>query len=438
MTSDSVRIDPAPLVAGTLRVPGYKHAAVGMIAAAVASDAAIRIRNIPDIEDAAVMSEIVNVLGGQAHRDNGSLRIAASELRDYRVPDALSARIHGALYFLPALLARFGQVEIGSCGGCRIGDARDDGRRPVHHMVSVLERFGASFEVRGERLIGRARRLRPCTIDMLDYSDRRDLLTGPLVSGATKTAILAAASAGGGVTRILHPYPKPDVTELLKLLRALGHAVRLEGDVLEIERGTEPSTAEVRLMSDISEIMTWSAVGLFHGVPLAIEDITVGEVRAGLRPELELLERMGIEPEFGQDAMRVGPVARIRATDIEVTSVGIYSDHQPFFALLLLGADGPATIREHVWKQRFQYAAELRKLGLPLSVENDRLSIRPGNPSVAGQTLQAADVRGAAALVIAALRVDGPTRIDGVGHLKRGYRDFFGNLAALGARVEGL
>jgi UDP-N-acetylglucosamine 1-carboxyvinyltransferase len=408
-----------------------------MIAVSVASDASLRIRNLPDVEDVEVMSAIIERLGGEARRQEGSLRLATSMLRDHRVSGELSARVHGALYFLPGLLARFGRVELAACGGCRIGDTRAGGRRPVHHLVSVLERFGASFQMQGERLIGRCRGLRACTIDVRDYSDRCDLLTGPLVSGATKTAILAAASARG-VTRILHPYPKPDVTELLRTLRALGHELRLQGDVLEIEPTAVPRAAEVRLMSDISEIVTWLALGAFHGIAVEIKDVTAPEVRAGLRPELELLGRMGIVPELGVDSLRIARVARIQSVDVEVTSVGIYSDHQPFFALLLLRGDRPATIREHVWKDRFQYVGELRKLGLPLSVDGDRLSIVPGTPSIAGQTLHGADVRGVAALVIAALAVDGPTRVEGTGHLRRGYGDFFGNLAALGARVEAL
>ena len=47
----------------------------------------------------------------------------------------------------------------------------------------------------------------------------------------------------------------------------------------------------------------------------------------------------------------------------------------------------------------------------------------------------ATDLRGGAALVVAALSASGETEISGLGHLLRGYEDIAGKLGALGAEV---
>lgn len=434
--NDTILVGSSRLRPGAISVSGYKHAAVAMIAASVGSRRArVALRNVPAIEDVLRMSEIIRVLGGRADLDGDTLRIDAEGIEGHSVPEHLSEQIHGALYFLPILLGRFGRVEIGACGGCRIGDRARSGRRPVEHMASVLRRFGAEIECAGEGVRGRTDGLRPCTVDIMDYSERDDILTGPLVSGATKTAILAATVAGAGTTRILHPYPKPDVTELLALVRELGFRVRWEHDTVEIERAEEVSSADVTLLSDISEIMTYVAVAGVHRTELVLTGISTAKVKRGLAPELAILREIGVELELGDDWIRIPVVDQIEPAHIEVTSVGIYSDHQPFFALLLLGARGPSTIRELVWKDRFQYTTELRKLGYNLEVDQNCLRIVPSRPTVDGQTLSAVDLRGAAALLIAALRAPGRTQLRGMGHLSRGYPRFIESLKELGADV---
>ena len=434
--NDAILVGSSRLRPATISVSGYKHAAVAMIAASVGSRCArVVLRNVPAIDDVLRMSEIIRTLGGRADLDGDTLRLDAEGIVDHRVPVHLSEQIHGALYFLPVLLGRFGRVEIGACGGCCIGDRARSGKRPVEHMTSVLRRFGAEIEEAGNGIRGRTDGLRPCTVDIMDYSERGDILTGPLVSGATKTAILAATVAGAGTTRILHPYPKPDVTELLSLVRQLGFLVRWEHDILEIERTEEVSSADVTLMSDVSEIMTYVAVAGVHRTELMLTGISTAKVMRGLEPELSILREIGVELDFGDDWIRIPAVGRIEPAHIEVTSVGIYSDHQPFFALLLLGASGPSTIRELVWKDRFQYATELRKLGFDLEVDQNCLRIVPSRPTIANQTLSAVDLRGAAALLIAALRAPGRTEVRGIGHLRRGYPRFIESLTELGAEV---
>lgn len=210
----------------TVSVSGYKHAVTVILSATIINpNAVICLYNVPKINDVKYMSAIIENLGGQVKMTNISVKIDTDRITKYLVPEQLSRHIHGAVYFLPTILGRFGHVEIGNCGGCQIGENTVIGCRPIEHMLSVLEKFGTKFHVSQGKIIGDSPDFHSCTIDIMDYSSSNEVLTGPLVSGATKTAILAAAAVKVGKTIILNPYPKPDVTELLTFLEVLGYGI---------------------------------------------------------------------------------------------------------------------------------------------------------------------------------------------------------------------
>jgi len=433
----SVLVQGSRFSAGSVAVSGYKHALVSVLAATVAGRGRTRLLNVPDIQEAAVLAAILTKLGAAVERDGTEMRLDCTGLAGSEVAADLGEEIHGSLYMIPALIAAQGQVRLFRAGGCRIGEPGLGGERPVHHMLDVLVRFGASFSDDRGWITGKAVRLAGVDLDAMDYSDRRDVLTGPLVSGATKTAIIAALGAEGA-TRVRNPYPKCDVTELVSYLAAAGHSITSAPDaiaVAPVPRNTAAEPVAYTLISDISEVMTYIALSVATRVPIRIGNVTVDRVRSALAPELTLLERMAVQIVWENDALHVSPPSRVRSLDIEVTSVGIYSDHQPFFALMLLNGDRPARIREHVWKHRFDYASELRKLGADIQLGASEIVIAPSQLRPTDTPLVARDLRAAAAIVIGAVAAGGGCKIEGVHHLARGYADFFGPLRELGLDV---
>ena len=74
--------------------------------------------------------------------------------------------------------------------------------------------------------------------DILDYPYRKNNITDPLISGATKTAILMAITAKGK-TIIRHPYMKMDVIDLLEYIKQTGVTVEYDKDkIIIIEKTT--------------------------------------------------------------------------------------------------------------------------------------------------------------------------------------------------------
>jgi UDP-N-acetylglucosamine 1-carboxyvinyltransferase len=100
----------------------------------------------------------------------------------------------------------------------------------------------------------------------------------------------------------------------------------------------------------------------------------------------------------------------------------------------LAGGQGETRLRETVFGSRFRYARGLADLGAEVSVQGDTLTLT-GCPLV-GCSLTAEDLRGGAALTIAALRAEGESRVYGLDHIRRGYAGLEENLKNLGGRIR--
>jgi UDP-N-acetylglucosamine 1-carboxyvinyltransferase len=395
-----------------------------------------RIGNVPDVEDTRVLRSLIERFGGTVRNDDGWW----IDTRDLRAPDltSLPCNIHGSLYLIPAVLGRFSEVRFPGSGGCRIGGG-PGGERPVSHVIDVLRQFGARLEVEGTTIAGTAGRFQACDIDILRYSDDPTRPNGPLVSGATKTAIIAAALCERGTTTIRHPYPKVDVTDLLAFLQWSGCCeVARSRDLIAITASAPRDTSRDRfeLVDDISEFMTYVAFSVLHALPIRARARQPERMRIALAPELETLARLGIDIRNADGGLALDPPERVTSIDLEATSEGIYSDHQPFFALMQLRGDREASLLDRVWTGRYAYAPGLIELGADISVDRDALRIRPSRLTRRGKLLTGHDTRSAAALLIASLQLPG-TRLRGAAtHLGRGYDDFLTKLRSMGASIS--
>lgn len=426
----------APLT-GSVRVGGFKHALVPLAAASVLASGPVELTNVPRVEDSRVLATILAALGAEVRYDvaRARMRLDTRGMTGTAIPTELAALVHGPIYLLPVLLARFGSVRLGPTGGCRIGPAAAGGARPIEHLLDVLTRFGARVESDGRVLRGRCAGLRAAHIDLRDYAEPgAGGPTGPLYSGATKCAVLAAAGAHG-TTVLEHPYPKPDVTSLVAALAAAGVPIERDDRRLAIHGSGTLEPFAAALVGDLIEVVTFVAAALHTRSTLTITGAG-RETLAGLGPELDLLAAMGVGLVAGADGLVVTPAQRLRGVDVEIASHGAFSDSHPFLSLVLLGADRPSRITETVWRDRFGYVEPLRRLGADIRAADGAVTIRPSALAPADGPLRADDLRSAAVLVLAALAIPAATTVEGVDHLARGYDDLLGKLRLLGARIE--
>ena len=437
--NNSVIVKPAVLQDGQLRISGFKHLLVGVVCACICyPDQLFIIDNVPDILETKVLSNIICRLGGECHRTDQALVVSTKHITTSVLDTLLTKQINGALYLLPTILFRCGHVCIGATGGCQIGNQTITGRRPIHHKLDILQRFGAHFSWSDHVIEGWLTRPHTVNIDIMDYSDRQDSLTGPLVSGATKTAILAAMNIVDNECIIKNPYMKPDVTELLAFLTQLGHDIDINETRIRLraKRITRQSL-RFSLLADVSQIMTAITLAVYCDIDVTIKPIEVSKVKLGLYHEFAILKAMNVKLIFADDYIRVPKQHSLHCCDINVSSTGIYSDHQPLFALLLTMANAPSVIREYVWKQRFSYVSELEKMGLCFDLNDSEITILPSQTNQAAE-VTATDLRAAATLLIAALNNPQITTVHGLHHLHRGYDNLLGDVLSLGANLETL
>ena len=78
---------------------------------------------------------------------------------------------------------------------------------------------------------------------------------------------------------------------------------------------------------------------------------------------------------------------------------------------------------------------ELKKMGACFHVVNEREVEVKGMPRLSGAEMEARELRGGAALVVAALGAKGESRISGRRFIDRGYENICRDLRELGARI---
>ena len=126
----------------------------------------------------------------------------------------------------------------------------------------------------------------------------------------------------------------------------------------------------------------------------------------------------------------------MKAVDIKtMPHPGFPTDMQSQMMALLLRANGTSMITETVFENRFMHVEEFRRMNADIKIDG-RSVIISGEANLQGAEVAATDLRAAAALILSGLVADGVTRVTELKHLDRGYVNFHGKLAALGADIE--
>lgn len=114
---------------------------------------------------------------------------------------------------------------------------------------------------------------------------------------------------------------------------------------------------------------------------------------------------------------------------------GFPTDLQAQMTALNARADGTAIIVENLFETRYKYVPELKKMGADIEVKGRNAFVR-GVKNLHGASLVAGDLRGGAALVLAALGAEGVSEVLDLSHVDRGYSDLEGKLKRLGAEIK--
>ena len=116
---------------------------------------------------------------------------------------------------------------------------------------------------------------------------------------------------------------------------------------------------------------------------------------------------------------------------------GFPTDMQSQIMVCLTAARGESVIYEDIFEERFKIVPQIRKMGADVLINNNKAVIKGGR-ALHGTTVEALDLRGGAALVIAGLMAEGDTKVEGSRFIERGYEDICEDLSCLGARINRL
>lgn len=403
-------------VSGTVGVLGAKNAVLKEMVSALLAPGRHRLTNVPSILDVELMAQVLEHTGCVIdHGDNEMWIVVPEELKP-EAPIDLVRAMRASIVVMGPLLARSGEARVALPGG------DDLGARPVEWHTGGLERMGAEFELSHGELAG--------TIDGRLKGAEVEL---PFPSvGATENLIFAGVLAEGE-TVIVNAAREPEIQDLIRQLNAMGAAIDGGGTSLVSINGVERlHPVEHHVISDRLEAGTYAIAGA-----ITAGDVTVTGCNPGhLRMELRKLEDAGCEVGTGDGWLRVRGPERPGPVDFATLPFpGFHTDMHPQMVALLSVAEGTSVITENLYDARFRYAGEMARMGADITIEAQHAIIR-GVENLSGCSVLAPDIRAGAALALAGLRADGITEVGDVSHIDRGYEDFAGRLAFLGAAVE--
>lgn len=417
MSEEIIIVRGNGVLTGEVGVSGAKNSALKLMAAALLGRGSTTLRNVPLISDIEIMSEVLRRLGASVARDGHSLVVDTANVTSFETPYELVSKMRASISVLGPLIARFGQARVAMPGGCQIGARKID-----MHLVS-LEALGVEFSIEHGVLVAKTPRGLHGASVSLEF---------PSV-GATENLLMASVVAEG-VTSIENAAREPEIEDLANMLVSMGARVRGAGSsIIEVEGVplSELHPCEHTTVGDRIEAGTFLAGGALTGGPLTVRGINPSFLRMAVMK----LQAMGCDVETGEDWVRVERTRPLVSTDIQtLPHPGFPTDLQAQFMLLAARAQGTSVITENVFENRFMFAAELMRMGADVSIEGHHAIMR-GVDHLQGAPVSSTDLRAGAALVLAGIDAEGETRVHGLAHIDRGYEDYVGKLASLGADV---
>jgi UDP-N-acetylglucosamine 1-carboxyvinyltransferase len=409
-------------LSGTVVVGGSKNAALPLLAATLLTEDPCVLDDVPALKDVEVMCRLLRSFGADVaeDRENHQIRVNAGTILTNDAPPDLVKAMRASIVAMGPLLARTGRAGVPLPGGCAIGD------RPIDLHVKGFIALGANVEMFEDqcgdgRVEASAETLRGAEM-YLDFAS----------VGATENIMMAAALAQG-VTIIENPAQEPEIVDLANFLNKMGARIKGAGtDMIKIEGVERLHGAEHSVIPDRIEAGTFMIAAAITRGNIFVENMLSNHVI----PVIAKLRECGVKVTEEDAGLRVdGTGGAFRATDIKTLPYpGFPTDIQPQFMAFLATAPGPSNIIETVFENRFMHIAELNRMRAGI-MEDGRRAVVRGGAHLTGASVRATDLRAGAALVLAGLAAKGETVISDVYHIDRGYEDFVGKLARLGAKI---
>ncbi len=413
---DKFVIDGGRRLFGTIRAQSAKNSVLPLLAASILTEQRVTICETPIISDVTCMAQILRELGANVQFNGENVTIDSADASEHRISSALTKELRSSVFMLGSLLTRFHRAACAYPGGCDIG------LRPIDLHLNALKRLGVEIEEHDGYIY--------CACDRLTGAEI--VLDFPSV-GATENILLAAVKAQGR-TVIEGAAKEPEIVDLQNFLNRMGAKIAGAGtDTIEIEGVERLGGIEYRPMKDRIEAGTYLIACAICGGEIEVEGVR-GDCLGLL---LHKLRENGCKIHVKNDRIRIASYGRLKCNrKIETMPFpGFPTDLQAQATALNSVCEGCALIVENLFETRYKYVPELKKMGADIEVNGRNAFVR-GVKSLHGASVTCCDLRGGAALVLAALGAEGVSEVLDLAYLDRGYSDLSGQLKNLGAEIK--
>jgi UDP-N-acetylglucosamine 1-carboxyvinyltransferase len=246
--------------------------------------------------------------------------------------------------------------------------------------------------------------------------------------------IALAAVKAKGTTTIINAAREPHVVDFANFLNVCGAKIVGAGTSTIKIKGVESLHSPVQpytVIPDMIEAGTFMcAAGLVEGSCITVKNV----IPKHMESTVSVLKKIGLKITEDGESITVERVGALKGTDVTTAPYpGFPTDMHPQVVVLLCLA-GKGSVSEKIWDGRFRYIDELKKMNALLSTHADR-AIAEGVTEFVGAEVNAVDLRGGAALVLAGLAASGTTVIRKVDYILRGYDDIVKKLEQVGADI---
>ena len=400
---------------GSVKIDGAKNAVLPIIAATLLAKGKSVIREVPNLRDVHVISDLLRHLGAEVEYSDKTLIVDATNINTCEAPYELVRKMRASFLVMGPLLSRFNHTKISMPGGCAIGT------RPIDLHLKGFRCLGADVEIDHGFVEARTEKLKGSKL-YLDF---------PSV-GATEN-IMMAATLAEGTTIIENAAEEPEIVDLANFLNEMGADIKGAGtNTIKIKGVKELTGAEHTVIPDRIEAATYMVAAAMTKGDITIENVLMEH----LKPVTAKLIEAGCQITELENAVRVVGPEKLNAIDIKtLPHPGFPTDVQAQFMAMLTISKGTGTVIETVFENRYMHVAEFNRMGANINIEG-RTAIVKGVDQLYGAKVNATDLRAGAALILCGLIAEGDTEIGEIYHIQRGYVDIDKKITALGGNIE--
>jgi len=361
------------------------------------------------------MQNLLQELGCPVSWAGNTVTVNASKVSDNRMSGESVTRMRSSVMLLGAMLGRIGEAVMSYPGGCVIG------RRPIDIHLAALRKMGVEITEEEQMFTARA----------VHLQGTEQKLPFPSV-GATENVLLAAVLADG-ITVLENAAKEPEIVALCGFLTEAGADIEGIGSDRLVIRGVEElREAKYTVPADRIVAGTYVTAAMAAGGSIFLEEAPADQLGA----LLEAAEGMGCSVTINKEGIGIDSLRRLKPLPYLKTAVydGFPTDLQSPMMVAMALAEGQGIIEESIFENRFRIVKELKKMGAEIETVKNKAYVH-GVERLQGTMVDAEELRGGAALVVAGLAAEGRTVIRNRHFIERGYENICKDLRGLGADI---